>query len=340
MVNAKAANRTIVACVVAAVVVVAAALGLFLSAESRSRLALENVTISTAHYPLSALIYIAQEKGYFAIEGLNVKLRRSDEGKISIGEVLAGEADLGGAADTSVMYAVTAGAPLSIIAVIGDSTGENTVLGRKDRGVRRLDDLRGKKVGLSKGTSSQYYFDRLLLELGIAEAEVQVIDTHSGDIVAALHRGKLDAIVTWTPYLAQAEAKLGANAARLPKDGLAKITWSLFGTPQYVHAHPQAVKAVLRALVRAESWLVGDPDAARRLVAKQIGIDPASLAGAWPTYHFEVALDQSLIVALEEQSRWAIRKRLVPVRTTPNFLAAIDASFLLDVRPETVQIVR
>ena len=57
-------------------------------------------------------------------------------------------------------------------------------------------------------------------------------------------------------------------------------------------------------------------------------------------FDFRVRLDQSLLVLMEEEARWAIRSGLVPKQETPNYLSTLEVEPLLAVKPEAVQLVR
>jgi NitT/TauT family transport system substrate-binding protein len=269
-----------------------------------------------------------------------VILREKAAGKLALQEALEGKADLAASSETAIMYAVASGAPVVVVATIAASDVDFAVVGRKDHGVTAVEDLKHKKIGLVKGTAAHYYLDRLLIDSGIHERDVTVVGVEAPQIVAALIAENVDAIVTWNPHLDEARKKLGANAMLLAKDGLVKSLWAISGHRDYLQRRPDRVKAVLKALVRAEAELLRQPAKARQIVAHNVGMDLPALQSVWRNYHFEVALDQSFIIALEEVARWAIRKRHVSAERVPNFLHSIDTSFLEAVRPETVQIIR
>lgn len=299
----------------------------------------EHITISAAKYLLSAPIYLASAKNYFAANGLDVRLRETAAGILSLQELLAGRADLATVAELPVIRAVTAGMPLSVIAILGTTDADDAVLARVDHGIAAFADLKGKKIGLSRGTTSEYYLDRLSVALGMTQDQFQVVDIDAARIVQTFVEGEVDAIVTWSPYLSQAQDRLGARAILLVKDELVMTNWMLVSSPAYVRSHPGAVKAVLRALLFAEDMLLRTPDEGRLVTARAMGIAPRALDRAWPACRFEMTLDQSLIVALEQRSRWVMAKHYVQIEKIPNFLSVIDFSFLQDVGPDRVQII-
>ena len=68
-------------------------------------------------------------------------------------------------------------------------------------------------------------------------------------------------------------------------------------------------------------------------------LDRAEVLAAWPAYHFGLELDQSLLLALEDRARWAIRNRLAGSREMPNFLDNMYLEGLGQVRPAAVTVI-
>ena len=60
----------------------------------------------------------------------------------------------------------------------------------------------------------------------------------------------------------------------------------------------------------------------------------------WDEFNFRLVLDQSIIVSLEDEARWAIREELVDKEEVPNYLDFIYINALEDVKPEAVTIIR
>ena len=109
---------------------------------------------------------------------------------------------------------------------------------------------------------------------------------------------------------------------------------------EYVNRNPEVVKKVLRALIKAESFANRYPEESQRLVVDFTKADKAILKDAWDVFTFGVALDQSLLVDFEDQTRWVLRNRLTTIRDMPNYLDFIYDNALRSVKPAAVSIVR
>ena len=94
------------------------------------------------------------------------------------------------------------------------------------------------------------------------------------------------------------------------------------------------------ALVEAEKFMRQNPAEAQQIVADVSGMDREALQRQWPDNTFRVTLDQSLLLALEDESRWAIKGGLTKETKVPNYLDFIYLDGLASVKPKAVKILR
>jgi NitT/TauT family transport system substrate-binding protein len=308
--------------------------------ERRTAAPLEPITIASALLPNFRLVYVAQEKGYFASEGLAVTLRPHQFGKLALQSLLAGQADLATCAEVPVVFAELKGDPLSILASIGRSTKNNAVLGLKEAGIARPGDLVGKRVGVTRGTTGDFFLDTFLLRYGIDRRDVRLVDLLPEQMAGALARREVDAVATWTPTTIALQEQFGAKLGAYYVEDLHAEYSVLVGRRGLEQRRPEVLRKVLRALLRAEALFHDHPDEARRSATSAPGDQPGTLDSSLRQFEFRVRLDQSLLVLMEEEARWAIRAGLVPPQAPPNFLSTITPGPLLAVKPEAVGIIR
>jgi NitT/TauT family transport system substrate-binding protein len=96
---------------------------------------------------------------------------------------------------------------------------------------------------------------------------------------------------------------------------------------------------LLRALRQASDELLRDPAAAAKELSPRLGMTPERLREEWRRTFFELSLDQSLILNLESQARWAVTAGVVSQQEPPNFLPAIVAGPLRAIDPTAVTII-
>jgi ABC-type nitrate/sulfonate/bicarbonate transport system substrate-binding protein len=300
----------------------------------------EKITIAYSTAANATLVYIALAKGYFSDEGLDAIPQAHPFGKIALTAVIEGKADLATVADTPIVFAVMNGLKITILAAIQISNRNEAIVGRQDRGIAKPADLKGKKIGVPLGTNADYFANVFLIAHGIGREKVKIIDMKPDEMATALGAGRVDAVSTFNPTLTLLKKRFGKKGTVFYDESLYTEDFCVVAMQDYVKMHPEAIKKSLRALIKAETFVEQNPEEARRLVAEFIKIDKTLLDEIWPIFKTMVVLDQSLIVDLENQTRWALNNRLIARKIMPNYLDFIYMDGLLAVKPEAVSILR
>ena len=300
----------------------------------------EKITIAYSTASNAILVYIAFAKGFFAEEGLEATPQPHAFGKLALNAVLEGKADLATVADTPIVLAVMSGRMITTLAVIQAANRDNAIVARHDRGIAKPADLKGRKIGATLGTSGNFFVDAFLIANGIDKEKVKIIDMKPDEMTAALDTGKVDAVSTFNPTANQLGKKLGNSAIVFFDESIYTESFCLAAEQAYVKKNPAAIKKVLRALIKAKTFVEKHDEEARRLVAEFIKIDKADLDEIWDIFTLKVALDQGLLVDFEAQTRWALKNKLTEGTSMPNYLDYIYFDGLQAVKPEAVRMVR
>ncbi|HAJ26317.1 MAG TPA: ABC transporter substrate-binding protein [Syntrophus sp. (in: bacteria)] len=300
----------------------------------------EKITIAYSTASNAMLMYLAFANGYFTEEGLDATPQPHAFGKPALASVINGKADLATAGDTPIVFAVMDGKKISVLATIQTSNRNEAIIVRQDRGIMKPSDLKGKKIGLTVGTTGDFFANSFFLVHGIARKQVTIIDLKPDEMAAALASGRVDAVSTWNPTLLQLQKALGDKGLIFFDDAVYTENFCVAAGQDFVKKHPEAIKKVLRALIKAENFVKQHPEASRRLVADFIKADKTFLDETWGIFTLRVTLDQSLLVNLEDQTRWAMKNLLTTGKDIPNYLDFIHVDGLLAVKPEAVRIIR
>lgn len=302
--------------------------------------AAEQVIIAAnTEYVGTCPVTIAHANGYFAHEGVAAVIQRHNSGKASLEAALAGKADLATTADIPIMLAAMAKVPVSVIGTFFRTDRDHGIVGRRDRGVGTPAGLKGKRIGVTVGTSGHFVLDAFVNRQRLAASDVTLHNLKPDELVAALAGGKIDAIAGWEPFLGKAQAQLGTNATVFYGEDIYEIPYSLAGTRDYVTGHPELMKKVLRALIRGARYCHDERDAALAIMGKVLSVDTGQWKQQWGSFHFNVALDQGLILALEDEARWAVTNKLAADTAMPNFLDYVYLDALDAVAPSTVTVI-
>lgn len=300
----------------------------------------EQVIIATnTEYVGTCPVIVAQQKGFFAQQGIAAIIQPHSSGKASLEAALGGKADLATTADIPIMFAAMKNIPMAILATIFKTEKDHGIVGRRDRGIDMPASLKGKRIGVTLGTSGHFMLDAFLNRQRLSASDVTVRNLRPDELAGALSRGEVDAIATWEPFLDTLLIQLGGNGAVFYGDEVYEIPYNIVGAREYVERHPELMKKVLRALIQGVDYCRTEPEAARALMAAVVKVDTAKWKQNWPSYRFDVALDQGLLLALEDESRWAIANRLADGKTTPNFLNYLYLDALAAVAPSAVTVI-
>jgi sulfonate transport system substrate-binding protein len=301
----------------------------------------DKLTIAIAATTDAVLAQVAEAKGFYHEEGLSVTSHVQPYGKPALQEVISGTADIATVAETPVMFAIMKGEELTILATIQTSSVDNVIIARKDRGIASPGDLKGKRIAVTAGTTSHYFLDSFLAVNGITQKDATVIDVTGESMMKALTEGKVDAVSTFIPFSFQMEKELGDRVGTFSDPNIYTFTFNVVATRDFVSKNSEKVKKVLRALVKAEDFVKKNPREAQQIIADFLKMsDMSEIRNLWPVTSFEVSLDQSLLLSLEEESRWAIKTGLTDSPKVHNYLDHIYLDGLKEVKPKGVRIVR
>ncbi len=297
----------------------------------------EKATVAIYNFPGSAPIHVAYDKGYFEDEGLDVTLVPYAGANAALQDALARRADFATSADTPIARAVLAGRPVAVIATISQIQRGVLIIARRDRGISSPQDLRGKTVGMVAGTTTEFFLRIYLSTFQIAEEDVHIVNLAPDKFNDALLNGEVDAVSANAPYNMVLRDKLGSNALVLDDPGIYTMTWNVSVAQDFARENPDCITKFLRAILRANDFIRQNSEAARAISEQYFDAKSPLYQKEWPDYRFTAALDQSLVLNLEEQARWMINSG-GGAQTMPNFLDYIYADGLREVRPQAVQI--
>lgn len=290
---------------------------------------------------LTAPVLIAEKKGYFQEEGIAVTIKEFDTGIVPFSLMLSEKKlDMVTVAQTPVVKFSFSRNDYVIVASFVSSYNDAKVLGRSDHGVHLPQDLKGKKVGFTKGTTGQFFLHRFLTSAGLLSTAIQEIDLPAEGLIQALVEGKVDAISSWEPYIYRAKKALAVQAIVLSLPQIFRLDLYFSPRKEFLEKYPERVKAFLRAIQKAEEFIQNHREESIRIVTDRLKVDLDFTNSAWDDYDYELMLDPSIFLTLEDQARWMIKNHLVEETEVPNYVDFIDPAPLEEVHPDGVRIIR
>jgi sulfonate transport system substrate-binding protein len=257
-------------------------------------------TVRIGYQKSSTLITLLKTQGTLEkalkADGIDVTWHEFPSGLPLLEALNVGNVDISAdVADTVPIFAQAAQAKLTYFAQEAPSPQAQAIVVRKDSPIQQLADLKGKKIAVTKAAGTHYLLIAALNKAGLAFSDIEPAYLTPADGRAAFENNKVDAWVTWEPFLTSVQRQL---PTRTLADGTGLASYKryyLTGTP-YAKAHPEVLKLVYEQLRQAGEWVKSHPrDAAKMLgpLWGNLDVETVEAANAHRSYEVQpVTLDQ------------------------------------------------
>jgi NitT/TauT family transport system substrate-binding protein len=266
--------------------------------------AAEKVRLAQNQSPISGVSIVADRKGFFAKNGLEVEVFNFTTGKQCLDTVMGGGADIATTAEAPTTAAAMSGQKIAFLARTEYSYIKT--LTATAAGIRKPADLKGKRIAFTAGTGGEVYTMQLLKVAGLTKEDITLVNLRPQDMVAALASGSIDAYDTWEPHIHNGKKALGAKAAELDTKGIYAETFNIVVMQDYLQKKPAIATSFLKSLIEAEAWIGANRDEAIKVVAEFVKMPVDDLKPIWDDYVYQVALDDKTLDVLNAHAAWRL----------------------------------
>jgi NitT/TauT family transport system substrate-binding protein len=296
---------------------------------------LDRIIIADAQQPVFALVYIADKKGYFKDEGLEINYRKFTLGRDALDDVLKGNSDLATVYETPVVNKINSGKDIRIISTLHTSTRNTAIIARKSHGITKAADLIGKRIAVPKGTNAEFFLDIFLTTEGIGLDEVTILNMTDEEALQALESETIDATALYNPYAYKAVQLIKNDAMVFYSDVYTEVSM-LAGSTFVDPKNEEKILKLLRALVKAEAYTKQNNDDALRITKERLQrYDTRTIAGIWHLFTMSVKLDNSFVATMERESEFYFGNGTY-TGIAPNIRSHVKTEYLKTVDPERV----
>jgi len=232
---------------------------------------LEDFSIVLDWYPnaIHSFLYVADEKGYFAEEGLNLVVNFPANTNDGISLPAAGKADLGMYyLQDAILTAVEEDVPIVSIGAVAQKSLD-VVISLKENGIETAADLAGKRIGYAGTALSEAKVECMLEQAGLTAEDCELIDV-GFDLLTAITTGQVDATIG---------NMVNHEVPQLEEQGIAINYFSPtdFGVPDYyelvflagrdaVENNPEKLQKFLRAAKKGFDFMQENPEEALQIL--------------------------------------------------------------------------
>jgi NitT/TauT family transport system substrate-binding protein len=237
------------------------------------------IRIGANAWPGYEYLFLAQHKGYYEAEGLNIKLIETASLNDTRRAFERGKID--GMASTAievVQAAANSGRIAKIFMIPGFSNGSDVIIANKN--INSVNSLKGKRVGMELASLGQYMVARSLQQQNLSLDSIVIVPMQQEEMVRAMNNNKVDAVMAYPPMSIEL-LKDGSNhvifsSADIPGEVMDVVALA----PEVIAKHPDVPAKILRAWQRTLDFAAANPDEAFQVSASREGISKLAFSEA------------------------------------------------------------
>ena len=226
-------------------------------------------------------IVIGVEEGLFEKAGVKVDYTVVEDPVQRFNALKSGSLDA--IATTPDTFSRTYANGIETVQVLGLDASEGGDGIVAENSIKSVADLKGQDVGVSAGSTSQWFLAYVLDQNGLSLDDVKQVDMTSGDAGTAFAAGRIPAAVTWEPWLSKTEKNPDGHVLVSSEKYPEIITDQVAFTPDFIKENPESVKRFVKGYQAAVDFLHSNEDAALEHVTEYLGQSPDEIKATMKT---------------------------------------------------------
>tara|TARA_R110000787_G_scaffold180171_3_gene292288 strand:- start:1200 stop:2216 length:1017 start_codon:yes stop_codon:yes gene_type:complete len=255
---------------------------------------------------------VASKNQLFKKHQLDVDVSFNNSGRQSLEDLRAGKVDFALVSPTAFTLDKLANANNELQneepVILGNllhSTLMNQILTTTNgKQIQTVTDLSGGRIGLPKGTNSEYILWVYSVFYQVNTDQVDIIDLPISELGKALIDDKVDAIVTWQPWTNHFIAEYGDQLKQVEGSHVYSAKWLLVTTRKLTEQNPQICQQLLMAYADAISLIHSDTENVMQMYSQEVNENAILGQNYQPGLH-QLNLNWSLISELHQNIQWA-----------------------------------
>lgn len=221
--------------------------------------------------------YLAKEKGLFEKHGLKIDIQKIEDMSARNSALLAGKLDGIISSVDAHSNAAAHGVVAKTILKLGEGDGADGIVANKK--INSIRDLKGHSVAFEKGTPSHFFLIMVLQENGLTAKDIVPRYMTAGDAGAAFVSGKVDACVTWEPWVSSAKEKGKGNVLVTSHNRPGILVDTFVVRNDVLEKRRADVKKFMMAWFDAIEYWKKNPEESNKIMAKALGVPNEDFIG-------------------------------------------------------------
>jgi len=317
-------NRTWLAALVAA---------LGLAAAPAGAQQLTKMVIATGVDPAFSQFYVAKEGGLFEKNGLDVSINTGASGSAMVPFLINNQVNAAYGSDLAGV--INHNVDANVVAV-ADGTYLRKWLSVVGRNVADINALKGKRVGIAKGTGSEIFWAGVIKKFNLNPADYTLVDVEAPEMLAATERGDIDGFAVWEPWPTRTLQAVKGTKILVDAEGIYNNRNYVYMNRGWIEQNKETSERFVRALVEANDVIEKDRAAAARLVSKFLNMPLELTTELMPKVDYDMTWTDGSIATIKDAADLLVSQG--KMKTPLDYQKYVYTDLLKKVRPESVKI--
>jgi sulfonate transport system substrate-binding protein len=276
--------------------------------------------------PQFSNVIVGAEKGFFLKEGLPVEITNFSSGAAAVDAFRTGNGGLVVAGDFPSLRVWSQGGGIGICP---QASYDQLSLIVAKKSITKPQDLKGKKVGVLLGSTSEYFVRLYLTTAGMDYSDIDAINLRPAEMVTGIVRGDIDAFVIWQPFGWAAEQASPEVHILTTAKGFFHEWEMVTTTKAYAASHSAELVAFVRGLDAAGKWIAENLDEAAKVVAASLRIDDVDIPKKMMALiDWNISYTAAFRKDIDRLGEFLKIKPDWPAMFEPKFLAELGSSYV------------
>lgn len=273
----------------------------------------DKITVNIGDQPPVFPVKIAEANGYFAEElgdNAEVNVIQFSSGPEIVEGYAAGEVDFSISGDSPIIQGIANGVDIRIIAAPAASDKGSGLVATESSGIEKLEDIKGKKIGVTLGSTYHQLLLIYLESLGLTADDVQIVNVPTAEAITALNSNNIDAAILNAQNISIAESE-GAAKLIETSEGYKYGIVAVSARKSFADENPEITTGFLKALQRATEFIAENPEESVKIMSDLTDISETDLSATLSTQDYVFDFDDIKVNSVQQSVDFAYEADLI-----------------------------